>query len=323
MTSFSQEQLHEILSRPNYTLGHAAVYAAPAVSPMTIQETRKPRSDKGKKRPRDKANCKQCGAEFFAPKSQKRKYCSPKCAYASKDRVVIRKKDRGTRICRNCKKEFALHTKAPNANYCCHKCALEYLRPLLNQLAKTRVRPPAKTRVEKECPTCRCKFTSWKSAERIFCSNKCSVPHTTIAGNKTRHEQGFYRSQKPYTRGNARWVEAGGKRFYARSSWEGNYGLYLQFQKEAGLISDWEHEPHTFWFTGIKRGVMSYLPDFRVTENDGRTVWHEVKGWMDAKSQTKIKRMAKYYPSERLVLIDKTRYKGIEKTTKHLIKGWV
>lgn len=75
--------------------------------------------------------------------------------------------------------------------------------------------------------------------------------------------------------------------------------------KEKGLINDWEHEPKTFWFETIKRGVRSYLPDFKVHNPDGTHYWIEVKGYMDQRSRTKIKRFAKYYPDERLVVYDK------------------
>lgn len=120
-----------------------------------------------------------------------------------------------------------------------------------------------------------------------------------------------------------RWCEIGGKRFYARSNWEANYGCYLQFLKERGLISEWSHEPRTYWFSGIKRGVVSYLPDFEVVEPSGEAVLHEVKGHMDSRSRTKLKRMRKYYPEIRIVLIDRVQYASIKKQLARLIPGWV
>lgn len=118
------------------------------------------------------------------------------------------------------------------------------------------------------------------------------------------------------------WREFGGTKKYYRSKWEANYARYLQWLLENKQILKWEHEPETFWFEGIKRGVMSYLPDFRVTENDGTVVYHEVKGWMDDRSKTKIKRMAKYHPNVKLIVIDSKAYKAIEKKAKILIKDW-
>jgi hypothetical protein len=120
----------------------------------------------------------------------------------------------------------------------------------------------------------------------------------------------------------AAWYEIGGIRKYYRSRWEANYAKYLQWLLENKEIQKWEHEPQTFWFEGIKRGVMSYLPDFRVTENDGSIAYHEVKGWMDDRSKTKIKRMAKYYPNVKLIVIDSKTYKSLEKKAKLLVKDW-
>ena len=61
----------------------------------------------------------------------------------------------------------------------------------------------------------------------------------------------------------------------------------------------------SFYFEGIKRGTTNYKPDFLVTFPSGNSEWFEVKGFMDSKSKTKIKRMAKYYPNEKLNIVDK------------------
>lgn len=118
------------------------------------------------------------------------------------------------------------------------------------------------------------------------------------------------------------WVEIEGKRFFGRSKYERNYGRYLEFQKQNKLIIDWFHEPETFWFGQIKRGVRSYLPDFKVCPTERDRYWVEVKGWMDPKSATKLKRMAKYYPSEVVVLIDSKWFAKNNRKLKVLIKGW-
>lgn len=118
------------------------------------------------------------------------------------------------------------------------------------------------------------------------------------------------------------WREIGGKRKYFRSRWEANYARYLEFLKLKNEIKEWEHEPETFWFEGIKRGCMSYLPDFKIINNDGTTEYHEVKGWMDDRSKTKIKRMAKYHPAIKLLLIDCTVYKSIQDKLSSLIYDW-
>lgn len=120
----------------------------------------------------------------------------------------------------------------------------------------------------------------------------------------------------------AGWREIGGVKKYYRSKWEANYARYLDWLKVRGEIIEWEHEPKTFWFEGIKRGCMSYLPDFRVLEKGGSEVYHEVKGWMDDRSKTKIRRMAKYHPDVRLIVIDSKGYAAIKKVIQPLIKEW-
>lgn len=120
----------------------------------------------------------------------------------------------------------------------------------------------------------------------------------------------------------AGWREIGGKRNYYRSRWEANYGRYLEWLKINGNIVDWRHEPETFWFDKIKRGVRSYLPDFRVWENDGTSALHEVKGWMDARSKTTLARMGRYHPNEKIILIREKDYNAIGRKVSGLIAGW-
>src|SRR5437660_1221874 len=92
------------------------------------------------------------------------------------------------------------------------------------------------------------------------------------------------------------WRVIGERRIYFRSEWEVKFSHYLENLKKHGGIKDWEYEPQTFWFDAIKRGTRSYKPDFRVVFNDLTHQWVEVKGYMDKRSQTKIKRFNKYYP---------------------------
>lgn len=110
------------------------------------------------------------------------------------------------------------------------------------------------------------------------------------------------------------WHEIGGKRHFFRSSWEVNFAKYLEFMKQHKKIIDWQFEPEVFWFFGIKRGVRSYLPDFKVFNNDGTHAFYEVKGWMDPKSKTKIKRFKKYHPKENLIVVDSKAYASLKKS---------
>jgi len=118
------------------------------------------------------------------------------------------------------------------------------------------------------------------------------------------------------------WREIGGRRIFARSRWEANYARYLEWLKVNGQIKEWEHEPETFWFVGIRRGCCSYLPDFKVTENNGTVGFHEVKGWFDARSKTKIKRMAKYHPTVSLRIIAAPWFKENSRKLSGIIPNW-
>lgn len=118
------------------------------------------------------------------------------------------------------------------------------------------------------------------------------------------------------------WREIGGVRKYYRSRWEANYARYLVVLQENNAIASWLHEPTTFWFEAIKRGTRSYLPDFLVTSHDGAEVYHEVKGWMDDASKTKLKRMRIYYPKVVIKLIEKDEYMQIGKQYASQIPDW-
>jgi hypothetical protein len=107
---------------------------------------------------------------------------------------------------------------------------------------------------------------------------------------------------------------------YFRSSWEANYARYLNWLIAQGKIKEWFYEKDRFDFP-IQRGTRSYLPDFKVVENNGEVVYHEVKGWMTQRGQTAINRMAKYYPQIKLILIAKKEYMAISKW-KSLIGNW-
>jgi hypothetical protein len=107
---------------------------------------------------------------------------------------------------------------------------------------------------------------------------------------------------------------------YFRSKWEANVALYLDFLVKNKQIKDWEYEAEFFVFDKIRHGTTRYLPDFRVTLNNGKFEYWEVKGYMDARSKTKLKRMAKYHPNIKIVLIDGEFYKDIKKKVGKICK---
>lgn len=127
-------------------------------------------------------------------------------------------------------------------------------------------------------------------------------------------------SSNPYSRAKRGRREDLGDVFF-RSAWEANYARYLNWLIDQGEIARWEYEPQVFTFHGETRGVISYTPDFKVFLADGSHEWHEVKGWETSKDRTKIKRMRKHYPDEKVIMIDAKVYKGIAKW-KSLIPNW-
>lgn len=139
---------------------------------------------------------------------------------------------------------------------------------------------------------------------------------------ETKIKNGVFVNARPNTTWKSGWREIGGKRKYFRSMWEANYARYLEFLKIHKQIIEWEHEPEVFWFDGIKRGCVSYLPDFRVTELNNSFTYHEVKGWMDDRSKTKIKRMEIYHPQIKLLIIEAKWFKENNKKLSPIIKGW-
>lgn len=113
------------------------------------------------------------------------------------------------------------------------------------------------------------------------------------------------------------WRLIAGRNIYFRSEWEVKVAGFLQLLKERNAIKEWEHEPKTFWFNEIKRGTRSYLPDFKIIRPDDSHYWIEVKGYMDAKSKTKIKRFKKYYPQEQLFVLGEEWFKKNSGMLKH------
>lgn len=166
-------------------------------------------------------------------------------------------------------------------------------------------------------------------------AEKSRLMHENMPANKRREmdEKGIATKIAKYgTAGNLSTTNAysrtrGGKRpdlgnVYFRSAWEANYARYLNWLMAQGKIVAWRFEAKTFVFPGIKRGCITYTPDFEVTECGGEIRYHEIKGWMDKKSKTKLKRMKKYYPEVPIVLIAEKDYRAIARVVSSLLPGW-
>lgn len=124
-----------------------------------------------------------------------------------------------------------------------------------------------------------------------------------------------------------------------RSKAEANYAAYLDFLIKVGQVREWWYEPRTFWFTpdapgarasklaGVRRGVTSYRPDFEVVTLPRRGLerdeWHEVKGYMDARSKTALARMARYYPGETVRVIDSKQMAALKRQVGGIVPGWI
>ncbi len=76
---------------------------------------------------------------------------------------------------------------------------------------------------------------------------------------------------------------------FFRSSWEANVARWL---KSKAL--SYEFEPRVFTFEGVKHGTVSYCPDFKLADG----TWIEVKGMLDGRDKTRVRRFKKHYPEE-------------------------
>ena len=118
------------------------------------------------------------------------------------------------------------------------------------------------------------------------------------------------------------WYERDGEKIcYCKSGWERSYCAYLDWLVSLGEIVSWEYEPVEFEYHEVKRGTRYYIPDFRVMNQDGTHEWHEVKGRWTQKARTQVSRFRKYYPEEKLVVIDRDAYNAI-KAKSNLIPNW-
>jgi hypothetical protein len=179
---------------------------------------------------------------------------------------------------------------------------------------------------KKHSPEAIAKFSTL-SKERWALWKKTNTGHMApekraAQSQRMRLHQAGRRADKSYT-----WA-AGGHRedlggMFFRSSWEANYARYLNLLMKMKIVESWEFEPETFWFEKIKRGVRSFLVDFRVKyRNEEKPVYVEIKGFMDKKSKTKIARFQKYYPQHRLEVIGAKEYYALRDKWSSAIPNW-
>jgi len=107
-----------------------------------------------------------------------------------------------------------------------------------------------------------------------------------------------------------------------KSRWELKWAHFLEYQKQKGLICGWDYEPKPVFEFPVKRGCIDYLPDFVLYFSDKVWQYHEVKGFMDQRSRTKLKRMAKYHPKVYIRVVKRKDIQHIGKTLGLQIPGW-
>lgn len=108
----------------------------------------------------------------------------------------------------------------------------------------------------------------------------------------------------------------GDKTYTFRSGWEENYAYYLEWLERKGEIKEWEYEPQRFYFIDHKQNPPKplgngYLPDFKVTNNDGGWYLVEIKGRSQGKQ--KLSRMRRFYPDIKIELIEAKEYNILKK----------
>lgn len=290
--------------------------------------------------------CEWCSKQFYAPPVLKRrgggKFCSRAC-YAQKK--ISDPKDRAIKSCPVCKTEFAVHRcHEDRTKYCSKDCATRA------QLTRSPV--PTKERLS-SCPTCKNDFRN-PTGTKTYCSAECysesnkgpgnwnykggPKPDVCLACGKTYlvkpASHGLVCSLKCWASIRTKIVPGtpqprgkGGKRAdlggcYFRSTWEANWARYLNWLQSKGQIAAWQYEPDTFEFKKIRKGTRFYTPDFSVLQNNGELEYHEVKGWMTKESQTKLKRMKKYFPDIKIKLIDGNAYRSISRQLKNSLPHW-
>ena len=99
---------------------------------------------------------------------------------------------------------------------------------------------------------------------------------------------------------------------YVRSSWEADFARVLNY---CGM--QYEYEPRRFTLLGVDGSTVSYAPDFFIPDLNW---WFEIKGWMDHKSEEKIRLFREQYPGELLAVIDRTRFAELQMEYRDLVE---
>lgn len=111
------------------------------------------------------------------------------------------------------------------------------------------------------------------------------------------------------------------------SNYEYDYALYLDYLYESGKIAGWIKNTTKFGFSEEveTRGKIqhSYRPDFIVFMKDGTYEIHEVKGWMNERSETVLNQFKKDYENFTLRVIGKPEILSLQRNFENKLWGWV
>jgi len=97
------------------------------------------------------------------------------------------------------------------------------------------------------------------------------------------------------------------------SKWEANYSRYLLWIKKK-----YKYEPKTFILILPDGTKTSYTPDFLIENEE----YQELKGWENRSEIKKWEIFKKQYPNEKFTLINRDKYKSIEKLYQYIIPNW-
>ncbi len=262
--------------------------------------------------------CQQCGHSFERPKLSRAqwatiKHCSKRCAWKSRPR-----KRKLTAYCHQCGVPFEPYAKS--MQYCSNKCS-GLSRQINDGLTKSQ-RHARKNGITKfGSPEYRSLISNRtkKAMAAGEVRTKLSRPRQAQSPEvRQKHSDALAGIMPKNNKGRWKHVHRGmfnidGTLTFFRSRWEANYALYLNFLLKRGAILSWEYEPDRFLFEKIQIGTRSYCPDFKIRFPDGCIEYHELKGWMDPKSKTKLNRMAKFFPNIKIVLVDADSYRRLSK----------
>lgn len=283
--------------------------------------------------------CKECG-NLFVPASNGKKnwFCSQLCA--NRYNVPRRPKNEKpiqTKICAHCKSEFQRNQNLNDfqwstAKYCSVRCA-NSVRKIDDGMSRAERSRRKKGAVKKGSPEWveRIRATTIEGMAKPEVREKLAQPRAPMTEEAIRKRADKLVGKMPknlnypaMSSGSYANVQRGDYEcskgtVYFRSKWEANYALFLDFLVKNGDIEKWEYEVDMFVFEEIRFGTRSYRPDFKVFTNDGLFEYHEVKGHMNSQSKTKLKRMEKYYPEVKIVLVDQPYYSGMYKKFKKIL----